>query len=75
MKRVLSAAALLLILTVFCVIVMAVTFTTDFVADPLNEVAGFIVVPFQKGVSAVGGWISGRSDELLQLKEVLKENQ
>jgi len=66
---------LLLILTVFCFIVMTVTFTTDFVAEPLNTAAGFIIVPFQKGVSKVGTWISGRSDELLRLRDVLKENE
>lgn len=66
---------LLLILTAFCFIMMTITFTTDFVAGPLNSVAGFVVVPFQKGVSAVGTWLSDRSEELTQLKDVLKENQ
>ena len=66
---------LLLILTIFCFIVMTVTFTTDFVAEPLNDVAGFLIVPFQKGVSSLGTWMSDRSDELLELKDVLKENQ
>ena len=66
---------LLLILTAFCFIMMTITFTTDFVAGPLNSVAGFVVVPFQKGVSAVGNWLSDRSEELTQLKDVLKENQ
>ena len=54
---------------------MTITFTTDFVADPINSVAGFIVVPFQKGVSAVGTWLSDRSDELTQLRDVLQENK
>lgn len=54
---------------------MTVTLTTDFVAEPLGEAAGFIVIPFQKGVSSVGTWMSARSDELLELKDVLKENQ
>lgn len=66
---------LLLILTAFCFIMMTITFTTDFVADPINSVAGFIVVPFQKGVSAVGTWLSDRSDELTQLRDVLQENK
>lgn len=66
---------LLLILTAFCFIMMTITFTTDFVADPINSVAGFIVVPFQKGVSAVGTWLSDWSDELTQLRDVLQENK
>lgn len=66
---------LLLLLTVFCVIVMAVTFTTDFFAGPLSNIAGFVVVPFQDGISSVGSWMSDRSDELKQLKDVLQENK
>ena len=66
---------LLLILTAFCFIMMTITFTTDFVAQPLNSAAGFIVVPFQRGVSTVGTWLSERSEELKQLKDVLKENK
>ena len=38
---------LLLLLTVVCVILMAVTFLTDFSTLPLNKVAGYVVVPFQ----------------------------
>ena len=66
---------LLLLLTVVCVILMAVTFLTDFSTLPLNKVAGYVVVPFQKGVSHVGQWISTRVDELGELRVVLQENQ
>ena len=66
---------LLLLLTVVCVILMAVTFLTDFSTLPLNKVAGYVVVPFQNGVSHVGAWISTRVDELGELRVVLEENQ
>lgn len=66
---------LLLLLTAFCVIVMAITFTTDFFAGPLSSLAGFVIVPFQSGISSVGSWLTDRSDELKQLKDVLKENK
>lgn len=66
---------LLLLLTAFCVIVMAITFTTDFFAGPLSSLAGVVIVPFQSGISSVGSWLTDRSDELRQLKDVLKENQ
>ena len=36
---------LLLLLTVVCMILMAVTFLTDFSTLPLNKVAGYVVVP------------------------------
>lgn len=66
---------LLLILTMLCVCLMLLTFMTDFVGGPLNNVVGVVVVPFQEGISEVGTWLSDRSDELGQIKDVLKENQ
>lgn len=66
---------LLLILTCICVILMAVTFFTDYSASPLNKLVGYVIVPFQDGVSHIGTWISVRIDELGELRVVLKENQ
>lgn len=66
---------LLLILTCICVALMAVTFFTDYSASPLNKLVGYVVVPFQNGVSRIGTWISVRMDELGELRVVLEENQ
>lgn len=66
---------LLLILTCVCVALMAVTFFTDYSASPLDKLVGYIVVPFQDGVSRIGTWISVRIDELGELRIVLQENQ
>lgn len=66
---------LLLIMTVICVLFMAITFFTDFFAAPLSNFAGAVVIPFQSGISRVGEWMSNRSDELKTLKDVLAENE
>lgn len=66
---------LLLILTCVCVALMAVTFFTDYSATPLNKLVGYVVVPFQDGVSRIGTWISVRVDELGELRIILQENQ
>lgn len=66
---------MLLLLTAVCVILMAITFFTDYTSAPLNKVVGYVVVPFQDGVSSIGTWISNRVDELGELKVVLQENQ
>lgn len=66
---------LLLLLTGVCIILMAITFLTDYSSLPLNKVVGYAVVPFQKGVSSVGTWISTRVDELGELQIILQENQ
>ncbi|MBQ8527664.1 MAG: rod shape-determining protein MreC [Lachnospiraceae bacterium] len=65
---------LLLIMTVICVLFMAITFFTDFFAAPLSNFAGAVVIPFQSGVSRIGEWMSDRSEELDSLKNVLAEN-
>lgn len=65
---------LLFALTCLCTILMVVTISTDALNKPLNAVVGYVVVPFQQGIGNVGGWISKRSDELSQIKDLLEEN-
>lgn len=65
---------LLLILTILCTLLMLVTFGTDMFNRPLNSVVGYIVVPFQQGIGKLGGWISSRSEELVQIRSLLEEN-
>lgn len=66
---------MLLILTGVCIALMAITFLTDYTPATVNKVVGYVVVPFQNGVSRVGSWISTRVDELGELRVVLQENQ
>lgn len=65
---------LLFILTVICCVAMLLTFGTDFFNIPLNTAAGYIIVPFQQGISSAGEWLSNRSDELSQIRQLLDEN-
>lgn len=66
---------LLFILTVLCTVMMLMTFSTDIFNRPLNTLMGYIVVPFQRGISSVGGWLSTRSEELAQIRVLLQENE
>ena len=66
---------LLFILTCLCTVLMVVTISTDVLNKPLNTVVGYIVVPFQQGISNVGSWLSTRSEELVQIRQLLEENQ
>lgn len=65
---------LLLILTILCTLMMLVTFGTDVFNRPLNTVVGYVVVPFQQGIGKLGGWLSNRSEELVQIRTLLDEN-
>ena len=65
---------LLLILTILCTGMMLITFGTDVFNRPLNTLAGYVIVPFQRGISSMGGWLSSRSEELVQIRTLLDEN-
>ena len=53
---------------------MLVTFGTHAFDKPLNTVVGYIIVPFQRGIEKAGSWLSDRSDEFGQVKDLLEEN-
>lgn len=64
-----------LILTILCVSMMILSFTTDFMDGPLQTAAGYVVIPFQKGIGAAGAWLTGRSDDLKKINELTQENE
>ena len=59
-----------LILTILCVSMMILSFTTDLINGPLETVAGYTIVPFQKGIGVAGSWLTGRSDDLKKINEL-----
>ena len=65
---------LLFALTCLCVVVMALSLTTNIFNKPLNTAVGYIVVPFQQGISKLGGWMYERVEELEQVKVLIEEN-
>ncbi|NBH81750.1 rod shape-determining protein MreC [bacterium C-53] len=74
-KFVMPSKYILLIMSILCVGMMILTFTTDIVVKPLSIVSGYVLVPFQEGISEVGMWFTKRSDELKQLRDVMAENE
>lgn len=74
-KFTLPGKYLLMILTGLCVLLMIITFRTDLFEGPLRNIAGYVVVPFQKGIASVGGYLHDRAEEMARLQDVLEENQ
>ena len=74
-KFTLPSKYILLIVTILCVCMMAITFTTDLFNGSLGAVFGYITVPFQNGMTEVGTWLSDKSDELAQIRDLLEENK
>ena len=65
----------LLILAVVCIILMGLSGFADTGKGPLSWVAGYTIVPMQKGINRVGMWLSDLSDNFATLQEVKKENE
>ena len=63
-----------LVLTILCVAMMILSFTTDFVTEPFDTAAGYVIVPFQKGIGAAGAWLDGRSENIRKINELTEEN-
>lgn len=66
---------ILLALSVLCVGTMSLSFLTNFDGGPLNVVSGYILVPVQRGMNTVGGWVRERVDNLENLQKVKSENE
>lgn len=74
-KFTLPGKYLLFILTILCTALVLLTFNTKIFSGPLSAVAGYIVVPFEEGISVVGSWLAGRSEELVQIRELIARNE
>lgn len=66
---------LLIGLTIFCIVLIAVTSFKDGILDPLRTGVGYFLVPLQTGVNAVGNGIYTEYRDYTQLKTALAENE
>lgn len=74
-KFTLPSKYLLFLLTLLCVLIMAISFNSTAINAPVGSFAGYILIPFQSGIATIGGYLSEKSDQLIDLKDVLEENQ
>ncbi len=54
---------------------IVLTFNTNFLSAPLSAAGGFLVTPLQEGISKAGSWLNTRSEELVQIRSLLSENE
>lgn len=66
---------LLFILTIICTALMILSYSTSFVGNAINYAVGFIVVPFEKGVSNAGYFLANRTEQITQIRILLDENE
>ena len=66
---------LLFILTIVCVILMLLSFTTNIFSTPLNMISGYLITPFQNGLTSVGTFLQEKTDQFKKLDEIMQENE
>ncbi len=54
---------------------MVLTFTTSALSTPLSYAAGFLVVPFEKGISKIGRYLNERTEMLQEIQNLIEENE
>lgn len=64
----------LLIFTAICLSLMIITFTTDFKASLLDNAAGAVIVPFQRGIATISTWMVEMVEERRSVNELIEEN-
>ncbi len=74
-KFTLPGKYLLFILTILCTGLIILTFSTNFISAPVSAVGGSLIVPLQEGISKAGSWLAKRSEELVQIRSLIKENE
>ncbi|CUX50503.1 rod shape-determining protein MreC [Clostridium sp. C105KSO13] len=61
-------------LSLFCILLMALSLVSDKAEGPLKGIAGVTVIPMQKGISQIGIWLGDISDNFDTLQDMKKEN-
>lgn len=56
-----------------CVVMMLLSYVSGFQGGILNTVSGYLFVPIQKGINYVGWYLSDRTDNLQDLRDVMAE--
>lgn len=66
---------LLLFVTLFCIALIVITYTTDILTGPINSVAGVTIVPFQNGISKIGTYLVDQRQLLEDMDQLRTENE
>lgn len=54
-------------LVLLCIGMMFASYSTGFAGETLGRVSGYVFVPFEKGINAVGGWLRDKKENLEEL--------
>ena len=70
-----SSKYLLLILSILCIIFMALSVSGDKLKGPFRAIASVTVIPMQKGINSMGMWLSDWTKNMDTIEEMRKKNE
>ncbi len=62
-------------LTVVCFALIAVSFFTDKLTAPVQNVLSYVITPLQKGINGMGLWLTDRADYFATIDELRQHNE
>ncbi len=71
----LKSKYILVIVTVLCLAMIVLSFTTDAALEPLRYAAGYVITPVQNGLNEVGNWISDKGVYFQDSTDLVAENK
>lgn len=74
-KMSLEPKYILLICSVFCLILIIISFRYKEKLEPVKTAAGNIISPMQKGINSVGTWISNKLETFESIEALQQENK
>ncbi|MCC8104301.1 MAG: rod shape-determining protein MreC [Clostridiales bacterium] len=66
---------LLIGLSVFCVLLIGLSFVNSDIVAPVKQITGYLVTPVQKGINSFGSWLSGLTDNFEDAQTLREENE
>lgn len=73
-KKSIPPKYILLILTMVCLLLIGASVAFEEVLTPLRFITGVTITPMQKGINAVGNWVTDKIDMLADIRDLQAEN-
>lgn len=70
----LKSKHLIILMSIVCISMMAATFATGISGDSARTFAGYVVIPFEKGINTIGNWLLSMQDNFQSVSELAEEN-
>ena len=74
-KKSIPPKYILLILTMVCLLLIGASVAFEEVLTPLRFITGVTITPMQKGINAVGNWVTDKIDMLADIRDLQAETE